>query len=266
MGWQAVGLSWLHRLPANGLGRRLAFAGRRCLMLPEVVDTTVWGLDLRLHSRGNLCERRLLTMPQFLDPMERALLQDLLQPGDVFVDVGANIGVYSLWVASRRAPGIRILAIEPDPECHRRLQHNLGANGLAQVTLLGCAISDQSGSASLEQHLGNRGQTTLRPGAGPIPVRRLPEVLRDQGIGRIAAMKVDVEGHELAVLAPLFAESPESAWPRVLITEHVQDRGNAVAELVTRMGYSARFRSRMNTVFVRADLPSLRSGSLQDPD
>jgi hypothetical protein len=80
------------------VSHRLALWLRKPLKsaLPEYTDVLVWGLRLRLRSRGNLSEQRLILMPQFLDHRELSTLADFMSGGGVFLDIGANAGVYSL--------------------------------------------------------------------------------------------------------------------------------------------------------------------------
>jgi hypothetical protein len=108
-------LGIIHGIPSGAGWRRIALWLRRPLKnaFGAYVDVLVWGLKLRVRSRGNLSEQRLLLMPQFLDSVERATLADFLKDGGVFFDIGANAGVYSLWVASLRNPADFYQATSP---------------------------------------------------------------------------------------------------------------------------------------------------------
>ena len=122
-------------MPANWLGRRLALAFRHGVKraCAGPLDVEALGVRLRLHPEDNFCENRLLFMPQFYDPQEFAFLARVLTPTSGFVDIGANVGIYTLIAAKRFAPRGRILAVEPDPVTFGRLATNLALNGLAQV-------------------------------------------------------------------------------------------------------------------------------------
>src|SRR5499427_10642972 len=108
------------RLPDNWLGLRLAIALRRLVTMrlayPDgALDVIRWGLQVRLHPRDNGCEKNLLFTPQMFEPVElRALAAALARPGATFVDIGANVGLWSLYAASI-APDATIIAIEPEP-------------------------------------------------------------------------------------------------------------------------------------------------------
>ena len=66
--------------------------------------------------------------------------QAALRPGFVFIDIGANVGAYSLFVGQRTCPPARILAVEPHPEAQRRLACNLALNGLGWVETVPVAL------------------------------------------------------------------------------------------------------------------------------
>jgi hypothetical protein len=75
---------------------------------------------MRLYPDGNVCEKRVLFTPQYFDPLEREMLAGRLREGFRFIDIGANIGAYSLFVAAKAGPSARILAVEPQPEVFAR--------------------------------------------------------------------------------------------------------------------------------------------------
>jgi len=118
--------------------------------------------------------------------------------GGCVVDVGANIGVYTLNIRSLSAAPL--LAFEPEPSAYRLLCHNVAANSLDAVTVKNCACGDSTGELAF--HGGINGAVAGRAGeAGPIlsvPAVRLDDELRD--IGAVALIKIDCEGFEWQVL------------------------------------------------------------------
>jgi FkbM family methyltransferase len=130
-----------------------------------------------------------------------------LRPGDHFVDVGANVGVFSVLVGTR-LPGVRITAIEPFPPVVADLERNLALNEL-DVTLVPDAVGAEPGQAAfevLERDVLNRlSPDGLSPdGAGAAPGTTIPVAVRtlDDLVGDDppALVKIDVEGAELTVL------------------------------------------------------------------
>jgi FkbM family methyltransferase len=218
-----------HRLPDTWAGRRLASfirsVMRRIARCP--IDAIRLGSRMRLHAQGNVSEKRLLVSPQFFDPEVLALLETAIRPGYVFVDIGANVGTYSLFVAQRAGPSSRVLAVEPHPEAQRRLACNLALNGLDWVEIAATALAEAAGRVELLINDRNIGSTSLRDGWEPgtlrsrieVPCETLLTLVRRHGLTHIDALKADVEGAEDRVLAPFLAEAPRALWPRLLIIE-----------------------------------------------
>lgn len=119
----------------------------------------------------------------------------------VFVDVGAHIGRYTVLVAKRLGSRGKVLAFEPNPETFKALQRNVRLNALDNVLLLNFALGDENTTMNLHIDTVNDGATSLVRDTGPVvevPVRRLDDVLAEQGIDPkdVFLMKVDVEGAE----------------------------------------------------------------------
>jgi FkbM family methyltransferase len=125
----------------------------------------------------------------------------------VFVDVGANIGWFSLQAARSGKVG-RVVAIEPDAGNQRLLQANIQRNRLgARIDAISCAAGAEPGLARLHQYkASNHGRHSLLVqhgyGSSWVPVEPLDVLLDRLGLGDapIAAIKVDVEGYEPWVL------------------------------------------------------------------
>lgn len=132
------------------------------------------------------------------------------RPGadSVFVDVGANIGWFSLQ-AARSGKVARVVAIEPDAGNQRLLQTNIQRNRLdARVDAICCAAGAESGLSQLHRYkASNQGRHSLLVehghGSTWVLVEPLDELLERLGLGEapIAAIKIDVEGYEPWVLA-----------------------------------------------------------------
>src|SRR2546425_11083915 len=106
-------------LPDNWLGLRLAILLRRLVTMrlpyPDgALDVIRWGLRLRLHPRDNGCEKNLLFTPQMYEPTELAMLVANIDRAKaegrdyVFIDIGANVGLFSFFVASYAGKRVRI--------------------------------------------------------------------------------------------------------------------------------------------------------------
>ncbi len=236
--------------------RKLALWMRKPIKaaMGEWVDTEVWGLKLRLAPQGNLSEQRLLFTPEILDVMEREALAEELKDGGVFLDIGTNAGVYTLWMASRPGRKVRVESFEPDPELCRRVTENLERNGLENVHLNRFALGEEEGTAFLSRGRGNLGENEVTQeaveGGFEVDLRRLPAVMEERGIGKIDALKIDVEGHEVGVMKPFFAEVEKERWPRLIVCEVLEAVEDLeIGRLLLENGYELADRGRLNGIF-----------------
>nr|WP_244318562.1 FkbM family methyltransferase [Roseibium hamelinense] len=190
-------------------------------------DTEVDGLRFRIYPAQNYDDRKILAKGRLPENAEHQLLDTLIREGCVFVDVGANVGTYSLFAANR---GANVLAIEANPETADKLAFNAEANGLANIELVRTAVGEKSGTLSLWHEPSNCGFATLVEDlttgewagdwtARPVGVRPLLEVIDQEGLERIDIMKLDVEGFEDRALLPFLEQAPRSIWPATLLLE-----------------------------------------------
>src|SRR5436190_14337989 len=155
-GFDRAVIAFTSRLPNNWLGLRVAILMRRLvtarLDYPDgALDVVRWGFRLRLHPRDNGCEKNLLFTPQMYEPEERAELAAEIARAKsagtefVFIDIGANVGLFSFFVAACSDGKARILSIEPEPGNLARLLFNIQANPGLPIRVASVAVADQSG-------------------------------------------------------------------------------------------------------------------------
>lgn len=136
------------------------------------------------------------------------LMRSTLKPGDIFIDAGANIGVYTVLASRLVGPSGRVISIEMMPDTAGRLATHIRINRLSNVTLVQRALSDTVGkiiTATVQS--GKYGQATiaqdsLRFGLGDqmeVETTTLDKIT--QNIPYISLMKIDVEGAELTALS-----------------------------------------------------------------
>jgi FkbM family methyltransferase len=265
--------SWLmamgHRMPDTWGGRRGASLIRSVLKrwTDQPIDAVRLGSRMRLYADGNASEKRLMTSPQFFDPDELAILEQALKPDFVFVDIGANAGTYTLFVASRVGPGGRILAVDPHPVARQRLQCNLDLNSIGWVSIASVALSDTTGTLQLHINDRNIGSSSLdadidagsRKRAIEVPARTLLSLVEEEGFTRIDAIKVDVEGVEDRILAPFFGTAPSALWPRLLLMEDNRSAWKSdLLALLRQSGYAVVLETDGNIIMVheRIDRPA----------
>lgn len=222
-------------------------------------DTEVEGLRFRIYPSQNYDDRKILAKGRLPERAEHKLLRPYLNDNTVFVDVGANIGSYTLFAASC---GAEVLAVEANPDTAAKLRFNVMANDMTKVALAEVAIGDCETTLSLWHEPSNCGFATLVEDlttgewAGDwspkdVKVRPLADVISDHGLARIDVLKIDVEGFEDRVVLPYLRSEQKSAWPRVIMIEtncrpHWAE--DCTSELET-LGYRAAGATEDNTVF-----------------
>jgi len=259
-------LALTRSLPANWLGFRVSTPFRRLAidwLGEQPVDTELWGARLRLYPVRNSCEKNALFTPQIFDVLERATLATavdarLAEGGTfTFVDIGANVGLYSLFVASRAGAGATILAAEPQPGIRERLAFNAGLNSSLNIKVVPVAVTDRDGEVELIIRPSDRAGSYVNKGGGPIDgaenvrvrCRPLMAILREAGLASVDALKIDIEGAEDLALAPFLREAPHDLLPRLILIEERPDWTIDLYALLAGRGYVRSTRSRHNIIF-----------------
>ncbi|MEC8322248.1 MAG: FkbM family methyltransferase, partial [Pseudomonadota bacterium] len=220
---------------------------------------------------NNLSEKRVLFATQLFDPGEREALRALAAPGAVFLDIGANVGLYSISVGEAFAAhaDTRIVAVEPHPYIYRRLAFNAALNPTFNITAVEAGIADHEGTMSLTLHGDNLGETRMvqaditgsldNPADAiaadkvvEVPVISLMQLVDAQGLTRIDGMKVDVEGFEVKVMLPFFDAAPDALLPRVIIIENnVRHWDVDIVDVAATRGYASHRISKNNLMLSR---------------
>ena len=142
------------------------------------------------------------------EPEIAAQLQAHLQPGMTMLDIGANIGLFTMLGASLVGPDGHVLAVEPNPDNVRQIEASRRANGFGQVSIAACAVGRSVGLLALESTYSNG--MTSEPGdsvqalfeAKLVPSLPLARLLPDR---RIDFIKIDCEGAEYTALSSIQA-------------------------------------------------------------
>jgi FkbM family methyltransferase len=258
-------LAFTRRLPANWLGFRVSTPFRRIAidwLAGRPVDATVWGARARLYPSHNSCEKNALFTPQVFDRLERRVLAKAIaravKQGRTFcfVDIGANVGLYSLFVARRGGAKARVLAIEAQPDIAERLRFNVGLNPGAEIMIQPLAVADREGEVELMLSHRDRAGSYVRKGDGrsdggeiiKVRCRPLLALVEEAGLRQIDALKIDIEGAEDLALAPFLRDAPPQLLPRLVLIEDRPDWGVDLYALLAERGYVRRVRSRHNII------------------
>jgi FkbM family methyltransferase len=240
---------------------KLAASIAKRLIWPSLkgpLDVTTWGIKMRLDPRRNITEKRLLLSPSRFELEEREILAATLKPGDYFVDVGANVGAYTMWVAKLIGPQGRGIAIEPQPSVLSRLTANITLNPDFNVTLFPCGAGPEETTMRLSVGSSNEGGASLATAEGgsdgvEIAIRPLLDMVKEANFPRIDALKIDIEGFEDQALLPFFASAPQDLWPKLIILERSEGtwKGDLLGQLKA-CGYVNRHATKRNHVMALA--------------
>jgi FkbM family methyltransferase len=234
---------WAQAQPDNWLGNRLGFVLRKLVLLNrrEIIDGDLWGLKVRWHPLDNVTDRHAFFLPQTWDAQEREFQNLHLSPDGVYLDVGANSGLYSLLALSRLDERGTLVAMEPNPVMFERLKVNIALNEpRARLRLFDCGIAEREGTFTLnlmDRNLGASSISHRPPGEASVLIacRPLLDLVRAAGLERIDFMKIDIEGYEAPALNAFFEEAPQSLWPRFINIEspagvRLEERGYRVMQ------------------------------------
>jgi FkbM family methyltransferase len=245
---------------------RLTAWGIRCIIgRGTVVKLGRWNLSMYLPARWRGVEKLIFVFREGYEP-ELAYLERALSPGKTFVDVGANLGIYTLVASRIVGPSGRVIAFEPSAQSLSQLKANITLNGLTNVQVYPAAVSDKIGRAFLyhgpdpaQNSLGR--DPRLEPKGEEVVTQSLDRALSQASMERVHVIKIDVEGAEELVLRG--ADTVVTAHRPIIIFEINQEASTRLGlsplgawDLLNRLGY--RFGSiRGNAVHDATSLPSL---------
>jgi FkbM family methyltransferase len=256
----------------------------------RVTTRLIRGFTLRLDLADPV-QRRLFFFGDYDERREADLITRVLAKGEVFWDVGANLGYFTLLAAAALNHTGRVVAFEPGESAHASLTGNISLNPFTNIMVYQVAASDREGDAVLYSVKGQPdGRANLfQPGAGQTESAAVRTVTLDgwrerQGLALPAFIKLDVEGAELAALtgaretlaagAPLLLVEMKEAIFQALGTDRL-----AIQEFLAPLGYrpAGLFRGRWrlcrdvrevasrNVLWLKPDLPRHREKAARAP-
>jgi len=241
--------TFLRMLPPRTPGKvRLArrVIGENC---PKNVIVHAQGHDFLLPSLHDSIAYTLFCNGSY-EPNCIAVLKKFLRPGDTFVDIGANIGLFTVLLSKSVGPNGRIIAIEAAPQVAPYLHQNLRLNDVDNVTVCQMLATSAPGNVSFYPPSKGRfggGSIGWSPETLPItlPADTLENILAKEQVSRLRAIKMDVEGAELNVLkgAKNILTGPNA--PLILFERYVASeddlripRGKGSLEFLQELGFT----------------------------
>ena len=193
-----------------------------------------WQHELRrLHFHRQISRRRFVT-----EEKEYALLDSFLRPGDWALDIGANVGHYTMRMSQLVGSAGRIIALEPVPDTFALLAANARLFAHANVSLVNAAASDRIATVSFQiprfsHGLPNYYQAHLTSDPAGLAVLALPVDTLALPV-TVRLVKIDVEGHEMAVLQGM-RRLLDRDHPILIVETGAQD----TIDLLIGLGYVA---------------------------
>ena len=230
------------------IARRIAYGVG--ITKKQTCATTPWGLPIHFDP-NELHGRAMLTLG-LSDLRTNEIISRILRPGDIAVDIGANIGIMTSLMARRTGPDGTVYAFEPHPDTRQRLEANVAgwtASSVptAPVTVVPSAVSEHAGVAKLvepTQFSQNSGVAKLgnadceeRVAASHLDVPTINFDEWAEGLDKIRLIKIDVEGHEDAVLKGM-QNCLTTRKVEAFIFEEMRPLPSPATEILREHGYS----------------------------
>ena len=175
------------------------------------------------------------------EPEISHLISEILQPGDVFVDVGANVGYDTLLGSSLVGSRGQVIAIEASPTTFDELKKNIALNNSTNIRTVNAAVSDRVGKLDLfDMSARNRGAATTLAGRGgkliaSVDALPLGQILTPTEMRGVRLVKIDVEGAEPMILNNIVDNIEAFPASMDLIVESAPDDPEASSQDFSRM-------------------------------
>jgi FkbM family methyltransferase len=208
----------------------------------SVVMRTVNGCSMLMPTHDWVYDTRQETVTY--EPWVARVIDSRLQPGSVFVDIGANVGVHSVYASARVGPAGKVVAVEALPANAAILMRTIGVCGYRNIVVCALPLSDTVGIEWLTNHShGSNQRIDTAPEAAQAAER--VAVLAACGdlfmgwLNRLDLVKVDVEGRERSVLKGM-RQTLERFRPAVIAEFHPHLEESDFVNVLFDLGYGAR--------------------------
>ncbi len=237
--WEKHGLRGRHRL--------WRLTCRLCGRNREYITTLHYGAKVCLPLSDPM-SRYPIVYGGMPEPILYKTISNALSPGDVFVDVGANFGYYTLLSALIVGPEGHVYAFEPQPQVAEELKRNVALNRYQNVSVHSAAVGQRCGEETLHiPRWYQSGLATLQPKADwmkgievrrmTVPVTTLDEMFSGQDFA-VRVLKIDAEGYGLPILQG-GERLLSGAAPPLIFCETEQDNIAEIVETMRIYGYTA---------------------------
>lgn len=236
-------------------GRPIAYLGDH-----TALTVTAFGRKIYVDTRDISIAPHILMQGEWEPWITRMLtMNDMLKPGKHFVDVGANVGWYSLLAANA---GCEVAALEPSPRMASLLRKSVAVNGFGQqIKVHEVAATDEPGTVTLQFEHTNAGGAHVGPKVGSTETHHAPGMRIESWCDKpVDIIKVDVEGHEGPALRGaegIIDDNPEI----VLLIEH-NDGAEGMREWLRGKSFHIQWVNHQSTLEDIADFDALPPGEM----
>ena len=218
------------------------------------IDIKYHNIRFRLYPHDNAIESKMIVSSKFREAKELEVISKYLRNGGTFLDIGANIGYYSLMAANLGAT--RIIGIEPNPVVLKRFKENIRFNGFEKkIKTFRLGIGEKIENRDLylsEVDLGSSSVLENKDSLNKITIKVLPldVFLKRESVGRVDVMKIDIEGFEDKALFPYFKTLDKKLYPRLILMEDSSKKhwDKNILEWLLNNGYNVISRTRGNVL------------------
>jgi FkbM family methyltransferase len=208
---------------------------------PSTDATTVFGAHFKC-VRTDYIQRRIAFFGLF-EPNLTYFISSVLKPGDVFIDVGANIGYFTMLAAKCVGASGKVYAIEASPSTYDLLIANLRLNGVKNVEAINMAVTDKECHVRIQsndtRNIGANSVHIVSSGAADSVVGRPLQDIVAPNLGRARFIKIDVEGAENLILPSILDYFVQLDSDTIIVSEIAKKNAHLI-EFAKAKGFTIR--------------------------
>ena len=218
----------------------------------QPIDINYHDVKFRIYPHNNTIESKMFISSRLREGKELSIIQNYIKNGGIFLDIGANIGYYSLMAAKFGAK--KVIGIEPNPIVLDRFKENIKFNKFdKQIKTFQVGVGEKRETKELRlSHIdmGSSSIVNTKLNSDKVKIKILPlsEILKKEGISKVDVLKIDIEGFEDKALFPYFKTLNKKSYPRLILMEDSSqsDWDENILEWLFANGYRILARTRGN--------------------
>ena len=216
------------------------------------IDIIYHDVKFRIYPHNNTIESKIFISSRLREGKELGIIQNYIKGGGIFLDIGANIGYYSLMAAKFGAK--KVIGIEPNPIVLDRFKENIKFNKFdKQIKTFQAGVGEKRETKELGLFNTDMGKSSIvntKFNSDKVKIKILPlsEILKKEGISKVDVLKIDIEGFEDKALFPYFKTLNKKSYPRLILMEDSSqsDWDENILEWLFANGYRILSRTRGN--------------------